>query len=86
MVVRPCRLRHAGGYAGVSVPRAYLSGAERQKFSAIAGQTGDLPPDKAGYSFNDYINFSDSAARENGGEKRIFVPILATTTVRDLTI
>lgn len=27
----------------------YLSGAERQKkFSAIAGQTGDPPPDKAG--------------------------------------
>lgn len=63
----------------------YLSGAERQKSSAIAGQTGALPPDKAGTVLT---TTSTSATVPHGKMvgKSGFVPILATTTVRDLTI
>lgn len=64
----------------------YLSGAERQKFSAIAGQTGDPPPDKAGTALTTTSTSATAPPGKNGGGKSGFVPILATTTVRDLTI
>ncbi len=85
-------MNHAGyatlADAGVSVRRALFirrGTAKRILLSAIAGQTGDPPPDKSWHSFS----ATTSAATAPHGKmvgKSGFVPILATTTVRDLTI
>ncbi len=65
----------------------YLSGAERQKILGDRWTNWRPAAGQSWHSFNDYINFSDSAAGKMVG-KSGFVPILATTTVRfdDLTL